>query len=117
MIMIVEDNEGMRTEIRKVLHFIEPQNEIYECTNGEEAVEAYSRLLPSIVLMDIEMGEMDGLIATEVIRRSFPAAKIVIVTNFDDPDLRHAALQAGAIGYVLKDNLIDIKQFIGPYTQ
>ena len=113
MIMVVEDSRQMRKEIRNFLNRIRPENEILECSNGKEAVEAYALHRPSLVLMDIRMDTMDGLMATKIIMQSYPAAKIVIVTNFDDTDLREAAYRAGAIGYVLKDNLKEIQSFIG----
>ena len=112
MIMIVEDNKQMRETIRKFVSKIQPGNEFIECSNGREAVEAYARHHPSLVLMDIQMKEMDGLRATAAIRRSFPDARIVIVTNFNDPDSREAAREAGVSGYVLKENLAEIRNFM-----
>ena len=60
---------------------------------------------PDIVLMDVRMPRMDGLAATRQIREFHPGARVVIVTDYDDEDLRKAAMEAGARGYVLKQNL------------
>ena len=82
------------------------------------------------MLMDLEMKEMDGLVATGQIKSAFPEARIVItivrgfaqsqpgnalpwVTNFDDAVLREAADRAGACGYVLKDNLLELRALLG----
>jgi DNA-binding NarL/FixJ family response regulator len=64
--------------------------------------------------MDISMVTMDGMTATRRILQMFPAARIVIVTQYDDARLRSAARQAGACGYVLKNNLLDVRRFLAP---
>jgi len=111
MIMIVDDNAPVRGIIRQYVRNIYPtmRNDIYECNDGVEAVDAYHRLHPEWVLMDIKMPNMDGLTAMKAIRRQFPAARIIIVTNFGDPELRDEAKQNGAAGYVLKERLWELK--------
>jgi len=64
------------------------------------------------VLMDIEMNGLDGITATRRIKAAHPAAKIIIVTNYDDPALREAARNAGACGYVLKENLFEVSSLL-----
>lgn len=86
--------------------------EIVECGGGEEAVALYQATRPDWVLMDIHMPGLDGLAATREIRRRDGAARIVIVTQFDEQELRHAAADAGAVGYVLKENLLGIRRMI-----
>ena len=76
-----------------------------ECQDGQEAVELFPRLRPDLVLMDIAMKGLDGLSATAQIKARFPAARIIMLTEFDDPDLREAAQRAGVCGYVLKEHL------------
>ncbi len=74
-----------------------------EAGNGEEAIAQYAALRPDVVLMDLRMKEMDGVAATQAIRRVDPQARIVVLTMYEgDVDI-HRALAAGAIGYVLKE--------------
>ena len=74
-----------------------------EARDGREAVERYAALRPDVVLMDVRMPGMDGVAATQAIRRDDPQARIVVITMYEgDVDI-HRALAAGAIGYLLKD--------------
>jgi len=86
--------------------------EIFECGGGEEAVALYHATRPDWVLMDIHMPGLDGLAATREIRRRDATARIVIVTQFDEQEFRRAAAEAGAVGYVLKENLLGIRRMI-----
>jgi CheY-like chemotaxis protein len=109
-LMIVEDNDPMRRLIRSfVAKFAD---EIWECSDGAEAVAVYAAHRPDWVLMDVAMETMDGITATLKIRELFAGARIVIVTQYDDAMTRAAARQAGACGYVLKDNLPAIRELI-----
>ena len=87
-------------------------SEIYECSGGAEAMAKYAVLRPDWVLMDIVMEQMDGLEATRLLISDFPEAKIVIVTSYDDEYLRDAAHAAGADGYVMKDNLLELRRML-----
>jgi CheY-like chemotaxis protein len=109
-ILVVEDSEAMRRLIRKVI--CAPTDHYYECSDGGEALATYAQHRPDWVLMDIGMKTMDGITATRRIRAAFPEAKIVIVTNYDDPDLREAARAAGACGYILKENLVEARSLL-----
>ncbi len=110
-ILIVEDSEKMRQVIKSfVLSLAE---EIHECADGAEALTAYEQLHPDWVLMDIMMKGMDGLTATRQIKAFYPEARIVILTNYDDADLREAARGAGACEYVMKQNLLDVRRLLG----
>jgi NarL family two-component system response regulator LiaR len=62
--------------------------------------------------MDIVMKEIDGLEATSLIKTSWPEARIVIVTSYDDSDLKKAARSAGAYEYVLKENLLELRRVL-----
>ena len=112
MIMIVDDSAPMRGIIKQYIQSINVNHEFHECNDGLEAIAAYQRVHPDWVLMDIKMPKMDGLTATKTIRQQFPAARIIIVTNFDDPDLRDAAQKSGAAGYVLKERLFELQELI-----
>jgi CheY-like chemotaxis protein len=104
-LLIVEDNPSVRRVIRNIVTTI--ADEIYECEDGADALPAYIAHEPDWVLMDIVMKNMGGLTATKLIKDRYPDAKIMIVTNFDEPDLRESARQAGACGYILKENLFE----------
>src|SRR5262245_25259668 len=86
--------------------------EIRECTGGGDALTAYQVRKPDMVLMDLRMKPIDGFEATKRIRKADPAAKVIIVTNLDDDALRLAAQHAGACGYALKDNLLDLPAIV-----
>ena len=114
-LLVVEDNPEMRRVITRVVSGI--ATEIVECGDGSEALAAYSRLQPDWVLMDIEMKVMDGITATAQIRAVFPAARVIVVTNHDNQALRQAAREAGARGYVLKDNLFEVRSLLQTVTE
>jgi NarL family two-component system response regulator LiaR len=109
-VLIVDDSEQMRGEIRSVVADI--ASEVYECASGPDALAMYSVHRADWVLMDVVMEPIDGLEATRLLISSFPEAKIVIVTSYDDDYLREAARAAGARDYVLKENLFDIRRVL-----
>jgi len=109
-VLIVDDNPGVRRLLRRVV--LGTASAVWECSDGAEALAAYADRLPDIVLMDIRMCNMDGLAATKQIREFHPEARVVMVTDYDDEDLRKAALEAGACGYTLKQNLTELSGLI-----
>jgi DNA-binding NarL/FixJ family response regulator len=74
-----------------------------EAENGQIAINLVRELQPNVILMDIRMPIMDGVAATKEINNQFPHCKILILTTFDDDEYVKAALQNGAMGYLLKD--------------
>ena len=109
-LMIVDDNEDVRVFLRSL--FEGTAGEIIECSDGLSAVESYAKHHPDYVLMDIEMNGMDGLAATEKIMKTFPGAKIIIVTSHNNENLRNAATALGAKAFVSKDNLFELEEII-----
>jgi CheY-like chemotaxis protein len=109
-IMIVEDDSRVRKMIHRIVEGLAAS--IHECSNGEEAVEACARISPDVILMDLMLGGMDGLAATRAIRRSHPQARIIIVTSYDEQDLRESAREAGASEYVIKENLLELRRLL-----
>jgi CheY-like chemotaxis protein len=109
-ILIVEDNATVRRLIRRAISHV--TTEIYECSDGADALNAYSEHQPDLVFMDIRMPRMDGLSATRQITQQYPTARIVIVTDYNEEQLRIAAFAAGAIGYALKDNLTELEELV-----
>jgi CheY-like chemotaxis protein len=110
IILIVEDNAAIRRLIRRTVRHL--ASEIHECADGADALDAYAQYNPDIVFMDIRMPRMDGLVATKLIRKHYPQAHIVIVTDYEMDELKGAALEAGAQGYALKDNLCQLEGYI-----
>lgn len=109
-LLIVEDNTKVRQVLRQlVADFAE---EISECGDGREAVTRYSQERPDCVLMDIRLPGLNGLAATAQITKTFPTARIFIVTSFDDAGVREAAQAAGASGFVLKENMSELRQHL-----
>ena len=109
-LLIVDDSEEMRGEIRNIVTGL--ADEVYECRNGSDALSKYAMHRPDWVLMDIVMEVIDGLETTKRLISIDPEAKIVIVTSYDDDYLREAAHAAGALDYVLKDNLLEIRRVL-----
>ncbi len=110
--MIVDDHAAFRQLLRSVLAPL--RADIVECRDGQEAVAAYPRFQPDVVLMDIAMKGLNGLRATAQIVAQFPAARVVMLTEYDHPDLRAAAEQAGACRYLLKDDLVQLQALLCP---
>ena len=79
---------------------------VAEVDNGEEALEKYRELHPDIVLMDLSMPVMDGLSATRAILDEFPDARVIVLTTYDGDEDIHRALDAGAMGYLVKDMVL-----------
>ena len=106
VILIVDDSQPMRELIKMTLAGV--AEIVGECADGADALSAYERLRPDWVLMDIEMKGVDGITATRQIMAAYPQARIMIVTDYNDDNLRRAAREAGACRYVVKENLLDI---------
>ena len=109
-LMIVEDNDSMRQLIRSFVSDL--ADCIHEFSDGAQALQGYAEHRPDWVLMDIKMADMDGIVATRRITDAFPEANILIITDYDDRQLREAARLAGARDYVLKENLIALRPLL-----
>jgi CheY-like chemotaxis protein len=109
-LLIVDDNPGIHRVIKSIVSDL--VDEIFECTEGPKAVAAYLACRPDVVLMDFAMAEVDGITATRLITAKDPAARIIMVTNYDVAELRDAAREAGACGFVLKENLFELRRLL-----
>ncbi len=109
-VLIVDDNAGIRRLLRRLIE--EVASSVWECADGLEAVARYAAHRPDVVLMDLHMAAVDGLTATRQIRQRDPDARVVIVTDYDHPALRKVAQDAGAAGFILKQNLLDVESWI-----
>lgn len=102
-VLLVDDQTLMREGLRILLE-LEPDLEVAgEAGDGASALQAYERLQPDVVLMDIRMPGMDGVEATWQLRRRWPQARVIILTTFDDDEFVFEGLRSGALGYLLKD--------------
>ena len=102
-IVIADDHGIVRQGLRMYLQFDPDLEVVGEASNGKEAVDQARRLRPDIVLMDILMPVMDGLEATAIIRKELPDTEVIALTSVLDDSVIHRTIQAGAIGYLLKD--------------
>ena len=102
-ILTADDHPLIRSGLAAVIGAEPGLLVVAEAANGEEAIEAYARLHPDIVLMDLRMPVMDGLTATRAILADDPNAHIIVLTTYDGDEDIHRALAAGARGYLLKD--------------
>jgi NarL family two-component system response regulator LiaR len=106
-ILIVDDHSVVRQGLRMFLN-LEPTFEIVgEAADGEEALKIVDDVKPDVVLMDILMPGVDGIKATEIIKKEHPEVEVVALTSVLEDSIVVAAIRAGAIGYLLKDTEAD----------
>ena len=102
-IVTVDDHEIMRGGIKFTLLAFDDLQLVGEARNGEDALRVCDEALPDVVLMDMKMPKMDGIATTRAIKDAHPDVQVVMLTSFHDKQLVQQAIQAGAVGYVLKD--------------
>jgi NarL family two-component system response regulator LiaR len=102
-VMLVDDHTMVRRGLATFLKVFDDLELAGEAANGEDAIQLCAQVLPDVVLMDMVMPDMDGVTATRVIRQQFPEVQVIALTSFKEKGLVQDALQAGAIGYLLKD--------------
>ena len=102
-ILLVDDQPLFREGLRTLLS-VHPDFEVVgEAGNGEEAIRLVRLLLPSVVLMDLQMPVLDGVAATRSLHEEQPDCRVIVLTTFDDDEMVFDGLRAGAVGYLLKD--------------
>lgn len=107
-VLVVDDHAVVRKGLRSFLDVVPGIQVVGESENGRDAIDRLGRMaafegLPDVVLMDIAMPVLDGIEATSQIRSLHPSVRVVTLTSYSDTQRVHAALEAGAAGYVLKD--------------
>ena len=102
-VMIVDDHDMVRRGLTTFLKVQAGLELVGEASGGEEAVSLCDQLRPDVVLMDLVMPGMDGAAATRAIRERCPEIQVIALTSFKEKELVEGALQAGAIGYLLKN--------------
>ena len=101
-VLIADDDELMRAGLTQLLTR-DPAIEIVgQAATGREAIERARRLRPDVVLMDVRMPDLDGIAATAALSREVPAARVLILTTFEQDDYIFDGLRAGASGFMLK---------------
>jgi len=102
-VMLVDDHTMVRKGLATFLSVYDDLQLAGEAESGAAAIQLCGELLPDVVLMDMVMPDMDGPIATRTICRMYPQVQVIALTSFKEGDLVKNALEAGAIGYLLKD--------------
>ena len=102
-ILIVDDHSVVRQGLRTFLSLDPELQVVGEAANGAEALRLAHQLQPDVVLMDLLMPVLDGVAATEAIRREVPDTEVIALTSVLEDQAIYGAMRAGAIGYLLKD--------------
>jgi two-component system, NarL family, response regulator LiaR len=102
-VMVVDDHTMVRRGLATFLKVFDDLELAGEAAGGQAAITLCAELQPDVVLMDMVMPEMDGATATRLIRSHSPKTQVLALTSFKEEILVQSALQAGAIGYLLKD--------------
>jgi NarL family two-component system response regulator LiaR len=106
-VVIVDDHAVVRSGLSAFLMSFDDLELAGEAGSGEEGLRIARQLEPDVILMDMVMPEMDGAEATLAIREELPEVQVIALTSFKDEDLVRRAMEAGAIGYLLKDTTAD----------
>ena len=104
-VMIVDDHAIVREGLTMLLSEEDDIEVVGEARNGAEAITRAGSLQPDVILMDLVMPEMDGIAATSQIRQEHPNCQVLVLTSFAENQRVPDAIQAGAVGYLLKDVL------------
>ena len=102
-VMLVDDHTMVRRGLATFLHAFDDLELAGEAESGEAALKLCAEVSPDVILVDMVMPEMDGAATTRLIRQQFPHVQVLALTSFKEGDLVKHALEAGAIGYLLKD--------------
>jgi two-component system response regulator NreC len=105
--IIADDHLLMSQAMKLVLDTGGKVKVVAIAVTGAEAIEMYRRLRPDVILMDISLPDMEGIRATEQIRKLDRSAKVIVISMFDSPDYVRRALAAGASAYLLKSSSTD----------
>jgi NarL family two-component system response regulator LiaR len=102
-VMLVDDHNVVRSGLATFLKAYDDLELVGEAKNGLEALNLCRKNKPDVILMDLKMPEMDGIAATRAILADYPDIKIIAMTSFEEEELVHGVLAAGAISYLLKN--------------
>ena len=102
-VLIVDDQKVVRDGLAMILGMIDGVTVLGTAVDGAGAVRQVQVLAPEVVLMDLHMPVMDGVQATETLRREAPGSKVVVLTTYADDEWVFGALKAGALGFLAED--------------
>jgi two-component system, NarL family, response regulator len=102
-VLAVDDHPLVRKGIASIIANETDMQLVGEAGSGREAVDLFRQHHPDVTLMDLRMPEMDGVQATQAIRKEFPEARIIALTSYDGDQDIYRALEAGVRGYMLKE--------------
>jgi NarL family two-component system response regulator LiaR len=102
-VLIVDDHAMVRKGLLAILKNNPELELVGEARDGREAIECCGQLKPDVILMDLVMPELGGVAATRAIHQRWPNIRVIALTSFQEKELVQDALQAGAIGYLLKN--------------
>ena len=102
-LVIADDQRLFRQSLRIVLEHSSDLKVIGEASDGQEAYELAKALRPDVVLMDVEMPKLDGIAATKILVKALVGIKVLILSSYSDDDRVILGIQAGAVGYIVKD--------------
>lgn len=111
-LLVVDDHAAMRAAVR--LMFEETDTLITEAGSGEEALRCIGAECPDWVVMDLRMPGMGGFRAAEAIRQLAPRVRVILMSQFHDPEFIEQARTAGAVEFLNKDNLLRLHTIIRP---
>ena len=103
-VLLVDDQELVRSGLRRILRRRDGLVVVGECEDGDEVPAAVAAHLPDVVVMDLRMRRTNGIEATRTLRLDPSAPPVLVLTTFDDDELLSGALRAGASGFLLKDS-------------
>jgi NarL family two-component system response regulator LiaR len=101
-VMLVDDHLMVRRGLATMLMVFDDMRLVGEAESGQAAIQLCAQVLPDVILMDMVMPGMDGATATRAIRQQHPQVQVLALTSFKEAQLIKSALEAGAIGYLLK---------------
>ncbi len=103
-VLLVDDQELVRSGLRRILRRKDGFDIVAECADGDEVEAAVDAYGPDVVVMDLRMKRVDGIDATRRLRERPGGPPVLVLTTFDDDELLSGALRAGAAGFLLKDS-------------
>jgi len=107
-VLIIDDIQPVRNPLRALVNRQKDMEVVGEAKNGIEAVAKTFVLRPHLIVMDIEMPNMNGIVATRLIHHNYPDVKIVALSMYPENAIRHRTIEAGASGFIPKEKALEL---------